>query len=45
MKFEVEYHPDMFVFLPTVAVAWVKEDVYCAQAGLLFWTVSLTFRA
>ena len=44
MNTSVEYHPDVCVMVPCVALAKMRAGIVVLQVGLLFWTVALEFR-
>lgn len=44
MNAAVEYHPDICVLIPCVALAKMRADVVVLQLGMLFWTVAIEFR-
>ena len=44
MNASVEYHSDICVLVPCVALAKMRAAVVVLQRGMLFWTMAIEFR-
>jgi hypothetical protein len=44
MNPSLEYHPDICVLVPCVALAKMRAGLIVLQLGMLFWTVAIEFR-